>query len=130
LKRPDELVALTAAAKVNLCLVRRANRDGHVMRSFEIAAIGGCMLVEDTSEHREIFGCDGDCVVYFRTPVEAATLAKALLGDIREQGRLRAALRARVRAGKHTYRDRLMAMLGGLTETANSEQVLPKVSIP
>jgi hypothetical protein len=48
--------ALTAAAKVNLCLVRRANRDGHVMRSFEIAAIGGCMLAQDTDEHRDIFG--------------------------------------------------------------------------
>jgi hypothetical protein len=59
LKPPEIIHALTAAAKVNLCLVRRANRDGHVMRSFEIAAIGGCMLVEDTEEHRAIFGGDG-----------------------------------------------------------------------
>src|SRR5262249_40023749 len=43
-KSPEAIRALTAAAKVNLCLVRRANRDGHVMRSFEIAGIGGCML--------------------------------------------------------------------------------------
>jgi hypothetical protein len=59
-KPPETLRDLTAAARVNLCLVRRANRDGHVMRSFEIAAIGGCMLAEDTLEHHEIFGADGE----------------------------------------------------------------------
>jgi spore maturation protein CgeB len=48
IKPPEIIRALTVAAKVNLCLVRRANRDGHVMRSFEIAAAGGCMLAEDT----------------------------------------------------------------------------------
>ena len=55
---PQTLRQATAAAKIALCLVRRANRDGHVMRSFEIPAIGACMLVEDTEEHREIFGPD------------------------------------------------------------------------
>ena len=29
IKPPEIVRALTAAAKVNLCLVRRANRDGH-----------------------------------------------------------------------------------------------------
>ena len=53
------------AAKVNLCLVRRAKRDGHVMRSFEIAAVGGCMLAQDTDEHREIFGPEGEAVRLF-----------------------------------------------------------------
>ena len=52
---------------MNLCLVRRANRDGQVMRSYEAAAIGSCMLVEDTPEHRELFGPDGEAVVYFET---------------------------------------------------------------
>jgi spore maturation protein CgeB len=108
---PDRLAALTAAAKVNLCLVRRANRDGHVMRSFEIAAIGGCMLAEDTEEHRQIFGADGECVRYFRTPAEAAERARALLGDAPERRRLACAVRARVVDGGHTYRDRLTTML-------------------
>ena len=75
LRPPEVLARLTAAAKINLCLVRRANRDGHVMRSFEIAALGGCMLAEDTAEHRQIFGPDGQAVVYFRTPEDAAARA-------------------------------------------------------
>src|SRR5205814_1201375 len=33
---PQALRHAVAAAKVGLCLVRRANRDGHVMRTFEL----------------------------------------------------------------------------------------------
>lgn len=115
LKGPEELRALTAKAKVNLCLVRRANRDGHVMRSFEIAAIGGCMLAEDTAEHREIFGEDGECVRYFRTPAEAAARARALLADANERQRLAGAVRARITRDHHTYTDRLNTMLEAAT---------------
>ena len=58
--------AASASAKVCLCLVRRANRDGHTMRSFEAAAIGGCILAEDTADHREIFGPEDYAARYFR----------------------------------------------------------------
>ena len=108
---PEELNAMTAAAKVNLCLVRRANRDGHVMRSFEIAAAGGCMLAEDTDEHREIFGPDGEAVIYFRTAAEAVERSLWLLSNPAERGRLAGAVRARVGIAKNTYRARLLTML-------------------
>jgi spore maturation protein CgeB len=108
---PEALCALTTAAKVNLCLVRRANRDGHVMRTFEIAAVGGCMLAEDTAEHRELFGPDGRAVVYFRTAREAAERARSLLTDPVERARLSEAVRARISGGAHTYGDRLSSML-------------------
>ncbi len=111
-KKPPEVIrALTAAAKVNLCLVRRANRDGHVMRSFEIAATGGCMLAEDTEEHREIFGSEGDAVVYFRDPKEAAQRARALLSDPSERERLASCLHRRIVGGANTYTHRLLAIL-------------------
>jgi hypothetical protein len=108
---PEALCALTAAAKVNLCLVRRANRDGHVMRSFEIAALGGCMLAEKTAEHQDIFGADGEAVVYFRTAREAAERARLLLADPAERVRLSQAVRARILTGGHSYRDRLVSIL-------------------
>jgi spore maturation protein CgeB len=117
-KTPEAVRALTASAKVNLCLVRRANRDGHVMRSFEIAAIGGCMLVEDTDEHRAIFGTDGEAVVYFRTPNEAAARVKSLLANPVERTRLGASVHSRITSGAHTYRDRLATML----ETAAAQR--------
>jgi spore maturation protein CgeB len=111
IKPPETIRALTAAAKVNLCLVRRANRDGHVMRSFEIAAVGGCMVAEDTAEHREIFGPEGEAVVYFRNAKEAAERALALLCNLSERKRLAAGLHRRIVGGAHTYTDRLVTML-------------------
>src|SRR4029077_5280495 len=101
-RAPEALCALTAGAKVNLCLVRRANRDGHVMRSFEIAALGGCLLAEDTAEHREIFGPDVEAVLYFRSPREAAERARALLADPAARARLSAKVKARISRGAHT----------------------------
>jgi hypothetical protein len=110
---PEEVRILTAAAKINLCLVRRANRDGHVMRSFEIAALGGCMLAEDTVEHREIFGDDSEAVTYFRSPREAADRTRILLANPTERARLSAAVHDRIVShGAHTYRDRLVTILG------------------
>ena len=114
--KPPETVRDWTAAKVNLCLVRRANRDGHVMRSFEIAAVGGCMLAEDTDEHREIFGPDGEAVLYFRTPEEAGARARALVANPTERARLSASIRTRIVAGRHTYRERLASMLDATAE--------------
>lgn len=108
---PKEMRAVTRAAKTNLCLVRRANRDGHVMRSFEIGALGGCAIVEDTPEHRTIFGEDGECVRYFASPEAAATQIKRLLADPPEAHRLSANIKSRIRKGNNTYVDRLQKML-------------------
>lgn len=100
-----------AGSHVSLCLVRRANRDGHVMRSFEIPAMGGCMLTEDTSEHREIFGAEGEAVVYFRTIDEMIAKLRWLLDHPDERQRLATAAHRLITGGRHTYRDRLITML-------------------
>jgi spore maturation protein CgeB len=81
------------------------------MRSFEIAAVGGCMLAEDTAEHRELFGPDGEAVVYFRTAREAAERACALLANPAERTRLSAGVQGRIARGGHTYRDRMASIL-------------------
>jgi spore maturation protein CgeB len=109
--QPDEICSLTKAARVNICLVRRANRDGHVMRTFEAGAIGGCLAVEDTDEHREIFGEDGECVRYFSTPEDLARLVRMLLADENERTRLSVAVRTRIREGKNSYSDRLLTII-------------------
>jgi spore maturation protein CgeB len=115
-KPPKVIRGLTAAAKVNLCLVRRANRDGHVMRSFEIAAAGGCMLAQDTDEHREFFGPDGEAVVYFRDAKEAGQRARALLCDQSERRRLAVGLHHRIIGGAHTYTHRLATIIGTVSK--------------
>lgn len=98
-------------AKIVLGLVRRANRDGHSMRSFEVPAMGGCLLAEETLEHREIFGEEAEAVRYFKTPREMVEKIRWLLGRESERRRLARAARARISEGRHTYRDRLEVML-------------------
>lgn len=110
----------TRAADVSLCLVRRANRDGHVMRSYEIAATGACMLVEDTEEHRAIFGADGETVLYFGTIAEMVERARALLADGDMRARLAEAVRARITAGANTYGDRLSRIAAMARELMNA----------
>jgi spore maturation protein CgeB len=99
------------AAKVALCLVRRANRDGHVMRSFELPAIGACILAENTEEHREIFGEEGDAVVYFRSQEEMLEKLRWLLAHDAERERLKDRVHQLIISGSNTYRDRLQSML-------------------
>jgi hypothetical protein len=111
---PNVVRQATAAAKISLCLVRRANRDGHVMRTFEAAAIGTCILAEDTAEHRAIFG---NTVTYFRETNDLLASARELLADDARRARLAEAARARIVGGRNTYRDRFdhMMRVTGLT---------------
>jgi spore maturation protein CgeB len=116
---PEILRQATLAADVVLCLVRRANRDGHVMRSFEAAATGACLLVEDTSEHREIFGGDGDCVQFFSNESHMLARIRALLAAPLERKRMSDAVQNRIRNGQHTYTDRLQSLLAMIDQGAD-----------
>lgn len=111
MRPPEVLAALTANAAICLILVRRANRDGHVMRSLEAAGTGACLLVEDTPEHRALFGADGEQVRYFTTATEAAQRAQELLADRTQREALRSRLKLSMQQSAHTYRDRLETML-------------------
>ena len=104
---PTELRQRTIAARVNICLVRHANRDQHVMRTLEIAACGGCLLLEGTAEHRTLFG---DSASYFNSPQDLVNQASVLLANPLEQQRIRDEAHAVV-SGKHRYDDRLASML-------------------
>jgi spore maturation protein CgeB len=125
---PATVRKVTGAARVSLCLVRRANRDGHVMRSLEIAAMGGCMLVEDTAEHRALFGPPGEAAAYFRTIPEMLVQLRRLLSDEHERDRLRSAAHRRIRAGRHTYCDRLVSMLGENADIPSSPRLAANAS--
>lgn len=107
----DEVRKAIGGAHISLCLVRRANRDGHSMRSYEVAAMGGCMLVEDTEEHHDLFGPDGEAVAYFRTPDEGVDRARALLQDPDRRLLLSRRVRALIGDESHTYLARLRHMV-------------------
>jgi spore maturation protein CgeB len=117
---PPEVQRVTTSARIALCLVRRANRDGHVMRSFEIPAMGGCMLAESTVEHRDLFGEEGQAVLYFHDIPELIRKARWLLDHPEERQRLRAAVHRRITSGGNTYSDRLRSMLAHSALTTDS----------
>ncbi len=108
---PMTLRRISRRARICLCLVRQANRDGHTMRSFEAAAMGGCLLVEETPEHQEIFGPDGVAVVYFRSICQMQERVRWLLDHDAERRRLARAAHFRITQGGNTYADRLEKIL-------------------
>ena len=98
-------------SRIALGLVRRANRDGNAMRTFEIPAIGTCMLTEDTREHRDIFGKDGENVLYFKNEDEMIKKIKFLLNNPIKREQLADNAHNLIVKGSHAYRDRLLTML-------------------
>jgi spore maturation protein CgeB len=106
----DILRTLTANA-INICLVRRANRDGHVMRSFEIPACGGAMLAEDTADHRALFGAEGEAVLYFDSVSALVAKAKMVQSDRPLRHRLSTNAHHLLHTQPHTYQHRLETML-------------------
>ncbi len=108
---PATLRRAIGAGRVALCIVRRANRDGHAMRTFEVPAIRACMLAEDTGEHREIFGAESQNVLYFQTIAEMIQKTRWLLEHPEERRRLADAAHRHIVQGRNTYRDRLERIL-------------------
>jgi spore maturation protein CgeB len=108
---PSTLRKAVAGAKVTLCLVRQANRDGHVMRTFEAPAMGACMLVQATTEHYEILGEEQETALYFHTVFEMIEKARWLVAHSEVRARLAAAVYARVIGRPNTYQDRLGRMV-------------------
>jgi spore maturation protein CgeB len=97
-------------AKIALGLVRRANRDGHAMRTFEIPACGAFMLAERTDEHLEFFEEDKEAG-YFGSNEELLEKTQYYLKHDAERQRMAEAAQTRLRQGHHTYRDRLLTIL-------------------
>ncbi|HKX18683.1 MAG TPA: glycosyltransferase [bacterium] len=93
-------------ARIALCLVRRANRDGHAMRSFEIPACGAFMLAERTAEHLALFREDEEAA-FFGSPDEMLDKVRYYLAHDDVRRRIAEAGHVRVTTGGHTYLDRL-----------------------
>lgn len=107
-----------SAAKICICLVRQANRDGHVMRTYELAAMKACVLAEDTFEHREIYGDEkAGAVEYFDTIEVMIDKVKRLLGNRVARERMKKQIFNRITTGKNTYQNRLEVVI---SETSKS----------
>jgi len=107
-----------AKCMVSLVVVRRANRDGSAMRSFEIPACGGCCVVEDTQEHRVMFGSDGEAVLYFSKPEELAGRVRGAFANPELRSKLRMNVHKLITERPNTYADRLRSILEAVEENS------------
>lgn len=107
----EQVRATISDAAINPCFVRRSNRDGHCMRTYEIPAAGGCILAERTEEHETILGAEGDTATYFSSAAELVEKTDYLLNHPQERETLARNLHVHITSGGNTYQDRLNTML-------------------
>ena len=99
-----------SGAKVVLGLLRMANGDQSTDRSYEIGAIGGCGLYQDTDEHRNLMTGYPD-EGFFRDPSELAERIEGLLANPALQKRLRSIGYKAISKPENTYAARLQTIL-------------------
>jgi spore maturation protein CgeB len=106
-------------AAISVNLVRRANRDDHVMRTFEVPACGGCMLTEPTPTHRELFR-DGEEAFFFDSPASFIDKVRFLLDKPEIRRQAAAASQLRITQAGNRYDDRLATIIERAQQTRQS----------
>jgi len=100
----------------------------HSMRTFELAAVGGRLAVEDAAEHRDIFGPDGERARYFTSTRELIALVEQLLADRAECRRLANAVRSRLVDGsRRPSAARLQTIRDSLSSTLHWKHPLQRI---
>jgi spore maturation protein CgeB len=99
-----------SGANIAVNLVRRANRDDHVMRTFEIPACGGFLLTERSATHEELFSEDNEAA-FFSRPDELAAKVRIYLGRDDDRVRIASAGHRKIIEGRHSYGDRLTEII-------------------
>lgn len=106
-------------AKIVVNLVRRENRDDHVMRTFEGPACGAFMLHERTESHLDIYK-EGRDAAFFESSDELIDKVRYYLLHDHERERIRQAGYSRTISAGHSYRNRLEQILQAASPQRNS----------
>jgi spore maturation protein CgeB len=101
----DFRVAL-GSTKIAVNLIRRGNRDDHVMRTFEAPACGAFLLNERTPEHLKLLEENRDAA-YFSSEAELVEKVRYYLFTESEREGIRRSGYKTITSGGNTYKDRL-----------------------
>jgi spore maturation protein CgeB len=110
--RDRDLRMAFSGAKIVVNLVRRENRDDHVMRTFEAPACGAFVLHERTQSHLEIFK-EGHQAAFFESTEELVDKVRYYLAHDRERERIQQSGHQRTVTAGHSYRHRLEEIIHG-----------------
>ena len=113
----DDYASALSAFRINLCFLRKANRDRHTTRSVEIPACRGFMLAERTEEHLALFEEDVEAV-YFSGDDELLDKTRWYLAHEAARARIAEAGRRRCWSGGYTYERRLAEALAHVAARA------------
>ncbi len=111
----EEMSKVFNASKINLAFLRKANRDRHTSRTFEIPACGGFQLSERTEEILGFFE-EGREIECFDSVDELRDKANYYLQHETSRKRIASAGLMRVRRSPYSYTDRLQTILGYYNE--------------
>lgn len=106
----DAFARVICAFDINLCFLRKVNRDLQTTRSIEVPACGSFLLAERTDEHLRLFE-EGREAEFFSSDDELLEKVRYYLDHPEERARIAAAGRQRCLTGGYSNQDRLRRML-------------------
>ncbi|ACV67679.1 CgeB family protein [Desulfohalobium retbaense] len=108
----DDYVKAICATKINLCFLRKINRDLQTDRTMEIPACGAFMLAERTEEHSRLFEENFEASFFdVNDPEELFEKVSYYLQHDDERQQIAKAGRQRCIESKYSHHDRLQYIL-------------------
>lgn len=106
----DDYAKAINATKINLCFLRKINRDEVTSRSIEIPACGGFMIAERTKRHKDFFEEDKEAV-FFDSINELYEKVKKYLANNEERRKIAEAGRKRCLKSGYSTKEQLSQMV-------------------